>query len=120
MSIPSLNSNPISMVCTNFHYLIMKSDRIQAVSCLDGELVEEMVITKSDGSVRALVLDSVKNTPFLLTEYNIFKFTITNEDRYAWSIFLDRANSGDEKYFAVASSYCQSKVNILIVYSHLF
>ncbi|KAI0257614.1 Pep3/Vps18/deep orange family-domain-containing protein [Lactifluus subvellereus] len=99
---PSLDF-PISMVLTEFHLVLLYSDRIAAISILNESLAhEEFLPLKHGEMVRALTADPVRKTYWIYTDQSLFELIVGNEDRDVWKINLQKEN------FDVALRYAKT------------
>lgn len=66
-------SQVLAIGVTEFHFLVLKSDKFQAVSALNGELVQEDVFRNSDGAPVSIARDSIRNSNFIYTNSCLFQ-----------------------------------------------
>lgn len=66
-------SKPFSMSVSEYHFLVLRSDRLQVISTLNGDLVQEEIIRSVDGIPVGIVRDSVKSSNLLFTSNNLFQ-----------------------------------------------
>ncbi|KAJ3023908.1 UNVERIFIED_CONTAM: hypothetical protein HDU68_008416, partial [Siphonaria sp. JEL0065] len=84
---------PLSVVTTEFHYILLYSDRVQAISSLTNDLVfEERFALEENEFVIGLVVDEVKETYWAYTNLSIHEIIVNDEDRDVWKIHLSRKN----------------------------
>lgn len=112
------------MALTEFHLVLLYSDRIAAISILNEDLVYEevlplvsilfMIQSQTDfGSqkygeiVRALTADPVRKTYWVYTDQSLFELIVGNEDRDVWKINLQK-----EK-FDIALKYAKARIATL-------
>ena len=67
------SSKPISMSVSDYHFLILRGDRLQVVSTLNGELVHEEIVRAVDGIPLGIARDGTKNANILFTSNNLFQ-----------------------------------------------
>lgn len=106
---PALLS-PISFSVTEFHFLMLRGERIQALSSLNGTLVQEIGLHKADGPVLGLCRDIVRDTTLVFTSKALFQVDVTDEARHVWSIYLKKAmGTGDDRLFDAAFEHSKTK-----------
>lgn len=66
----------IAIGVTDFHFLILKGDRYQALSSLSGELIQEDVFRNSDGAPLGIARDPLRNANFIYTNSCLFQVFI--------------------------------------------
>ncbi|KAI9454019.1 Pep3/Vps18/deep orange family-domain-containing protein [Russula earlei] len=94
---------PVSMALTEFHLVLLYSDRIAAISTLNESLVhEELLPLKHGEAARALTADPVRKTYWVHTDQSLFELRVGNEDRDVWKINLQKEN------FDVAIRYAKT------------
>lgn len=95
---------PISLVLTEFHFIILYPNHIVAISTLTKEKIWEEYFMESQrlGKIRGLTHDSVSNTTFLYAEYAVYELEITDEDRNVWEMYLQK------KQYESALQYCKN------------
>ncbi|KAL4709069.1 hypothetical protein ACJJTC_013482 [Scirpophaga incertulas] len=92
---------PISFVLTEFHVLLMYSNKVKAVSLLNKELVFEETFSEVHGQLKSLIKDPKRKTIWAVTEKAVFRFKVMREDRNVWRIYCER------EQFELAKEYCQ-------------
>lgn len=99
---------PLCIVPTEYHFLTLGYDKIRAISRLNASLVQEEILRVVDGGGMGLVRDPVRGTLWYYSDSYVFQISIVNEDRFLWTIYLQKAKSGDESMFDVAYNHCPS------------
>ncbi|KAN0135735.1 Pep3/Vps18/deep orange family domain containing protein [Lactarius tabidus] len=103
---------PISMALTEFHLVLLYSDRIAAISILNEDLAYEEVLPLKYGEiVRALTADPVRKTYWVYTDQSLFELIVGNEDRDVWKINLQK-----EK-FDIALKYAKTAEQRDLIFS---
>jgi vacuolar protein sorting-associated protein 18 len=115
------------MVLTEFHLVLLYSDRIAAISILNERLVYEAflplvrtkfmveiqadfhILKKHEEVVRALTADPVSKKCWISTDQSLFELIVDNEDRDVWKINLQKEN------FDVALRYVKARHHINFV-----
>lgn len=98
----SKESTPLSFVLTEFHAILMYSDRVKAVSLLNQELVYEDTYSEVHGKLKNIVMDPVKRTIWAVTSNAVFRYKVIREERNVWRIYSDK------EQFDLAKQYCQN------------
>lgn len=93
--------SPISIVLTKFHVLILFRDRLKVISVLNEQLVFEDIYTETYGPMRGILKDPKKGTVWTFSDMAIYKYKITNEDKFVWEIYLDK------KQYKLARQYAE-------------
>lgn len=93
---------PLSFVLTEFHALLMYSDRVKIVSLLNQELVFEDIYTETHGKLKNIVRDTNKRTIWAITDKSVFRYKVVKEERNLWKIYSDK------EQFDLAKQYCQN------------
>ncbi|KAI0271348.1 Pep3/Vps18/deep orange family-domain-containing protein [Gloeopeniophorella convolvens] len=103
---------PVSVALTEFHLVLLYSDRIAAISLLDENLTYEEVLPLKHGEVvRALTADPVRKTYWVYTDQSLFELIVGNEDRDVWKINLQKER------FDVALQYAKTAGQRDLVFS---
>ncbi|CAH2232004.1 jg4063 [Pararge aegeria aegeria] len=96
------DSTPLSFVLTEFHVLLMFSDRVKAVSLLNQELVYEEKYSEVHGKLKNIVQDPLRRTIWAVTDKAVFRYKVKREERNVWRIYSDK------EQFDLAKLYCQN------------
>jgi len=100
----------IAIGVTEFHFLVLRADRYQALSSLNGELIQEDIFRNSDGTPLGIVRDPLRNFNFIYTNSCLFQVVATDEDRNVWSTYLTKAlSTGDDLMFDNALAHSKIK-----------
>ncbi|XP_060604108.1 vacuolar protein sorting-associated protein 18 homolog isoform X2 [Ruditapes philippinarum] len=97
-------NTPFSMVLTEFHTLLLFSDRLKAFCLLNEQQIYDELFTDRFGKLIGLWKDPLKGTIWVFTSQNVFKYKVTREDRDVWQMYLDK---GD---FELAKEYCRDNI----------
>ena len=104
---------PISLAATEFHFITLSHQKFKAISRLNGSLEQDnMVASCIDGLPLGLVRDYSNGSLYLYSDLSVYQVVSTNESRRAWTIYLDKALRGEDKYFETALEFCQKKSDI--------
>jgi hypothetical protein len=96
----SVNENPISLILTQFHVLILFKNRLKVICVLNEEVVFEDFFTETYGRLVGIAKDSVKGTVWVFAELAVYRYKILNEDRNIWQIYLMKQDFELAKKFA--------------------
>lgn len=69
----TMKSQVLAIGVTEFHFLVLKNDKFQALSALNGELVQEDIFRNSDGAPVSIARDSIRNLNFIYTNSCLFQ-----------------------------------------------
>lgn len=84
---------PLSIALTEFHFILLYRDRVMAISSLDDHVVfQESLPLQPHERAIGITVDTTNQTYWIYTDASIFEMVITEEDRNAWRIHLDRGN----------------------------
>ncbi|KAI9343587.1 Pep3/Vps18/deep orange family-domain-containing protein [Obelidium mucronatum] len=97
---------PLSILTTEFHYLVLYSDRVQAISILTNDLVfEDRFALEDNETLTALIVDEFKETYWAYTNLSVHEIIVNDEDRDVWKIHLARKN------FEAALTFARTEVD---------
>ncbi|CAH0750606.1 unnamed protein product [Diatraea saccharalis] len=91
---------PLAFVLTEFHVLLMYSDKVKAISLLNQELVYEDTYSVSHGKLKNIIKDPKRRTIWAVTDKAVFRYKVVREERNVWRIYCDR------EQFNLAKEYC--------------
>lgn len=91
---------PLSFVLTEFHVLLMYSDKVKAISLLNQELVYEDTYSSAHGKLKNIIKDPKRKTIWAVTDKAVFRYKVVREERNVWRIYTDR------EQFELAKEYC--------------
>nr|XP_023658140.1 vacuolar protein sorting-associated protein 18 homolog [Paramormyrops kingsleyae] len=98
---------PLSIVLTQFHFLLLFSDRVKAVCTLNGQVVYEDVFPEKFGALKKMLKDPVYGLVWIYTEKAVFRYHIQREARDVWQMYMSM-----EK-FDLAKEYCRDRPECL-------
>ncbi|PFH54792.1 hypothetical protein AMATHDRAFT_72557 [Amanita thiersii Skay4041] len=82
---------PLSIILTEFHFMLLYKDRITGICNLNDEVVyEEGLPLGPNESVLGLAADPVRKTFWIYTDTSLFELVIANEDRDVWKLYLEK------------------------------
>ena len=93
---------PISLVRTNFHFLLLTKNRLIAINRLSEEIVFNKILDKKFGDMKGLSYDYREEAVFMYSDHYVFEIEIDHEDKNVWKLFLDR------KKYDKALQYCEN------------
>lgn len=87
----TITSTPLSILLTEFHFVLLYSNRVMGISILDDRVAfEEELPLKPHERVIGTSIDAVRQTYWIYTDASIFELVIKDEDRDVWKVYLDR------------------------------
>lgn len=94
---------PISIVLTQFHFLLLLEDRVKAICTLNGQVVHEDVFPDKFGSLRKMIKDPAGGLVWIYTERAVFRYHIQREARDVWQMYMSMNK------FDLAKEYCRER-----------
>lgn len=96
----TVTSTPLSILLTEFHFILLYSNRVVGISILDDRVAfEEELPLKAHERVIGTSFDPVRQTYWIYTDASIFELVIRDEDREVWKVYLERgAHNSALKY----------------------
>lgn len=96
-------NKPISIVLTQFHFLLLLPDSVKAICTLNGEVVYEDVFPDKFGPLKKMIKDPVSGLVWIYTEKAVFRYHIQKESRDVWQMYMNM------KKFDLAKEYCRDR-----------
>ncbi|KAG2188073.1 hypothetical protein INT44_000824 [Umbelopsis vinacea] len=97
-----VDSVPLSIAMTEFHFILLYKDRIRAICHLNDEIVyEEMINLAANEHVVGLTMDETNGSPWVYTNLSLYELIIREESRDVWKIYLEK------KQYDTALHYCR-------------
>lgn len=84
------DENPISLVLTQFHVLVLMRNHLKAICVLNEEIVFEDFFTETYGKLVGIAKDPIKGTIWVFTQLAIYRYKVVAEDRNIWQIYLNK------------------------------
>ncbi|EFA77130.1 7-fold repeat in clathrin and VPS proteins repeat-containing protein [Heterostelium album PN500] len=81
---------PLAFALTQFHFLFLYEDKLQAIGKLNGQIVYEYSFNPKQIRLKGLCVDSANGTTWVYAENIVFELCIRDEDRNAWKLYLER------------------------------
>ncbi|XP_018420875.1 PREDICTED: vacuolar protein sorting-associated protein 18 homolog [Nanorana parkeri] len=100
---PSSVDKPMSIVLTQFHFLLLMPDRIKAICTLNGQVVFEDVFTEKFGPLKRMVKDPVLGQIWIHTERAVFRYHVERESRDVWKMYMNMGK------FDLAKEFCKDR-----------
>ncbi|XP_062858441.1 vacuolar protein sorting-associated protein 18 homolog isoform X3 [Trichomycterus rosablanca] len=97
------DNKPVSIVLTQFHFLLLMPDRVKAVCTLNGQVVHEDVFPDKFGALKKMIKDPVGGLVWIYTERAVFRYHIQRESRDVWQMYMNM------KKFELAKEYCKDR-----------
>lgn len=93
---------PLSLVLTEFHFLLLYPRKIQAISTLTSDVVWEQSMDYSlGGDLRGLAQDVVTRIIWMYSDKAIFEVVVRDEDRNVWELYMRQED------YESALKYCK-------------
>lgn len=96
-------NKPISIVLTQFHFLLLLPDRVKAICTLNGQLVHEDVFPDKFGTLKKMIKDPAGGLVWIYTEKAVFRYHIQRESRDVWQMYMSMSK------FELAKDYCRDR-----------
>ncbi|XP_036096482.1 vacuolar protein sorting-associated protein 18 homolog [Molossus molossus] len=100
-------SPPLAIVLTQFHFLLLLADRVEAVCTLTGQVVLRDHFLEKFGPLKHMVKDSSTGHLWAYTERAVFRYHVQREARDVWRTYLDMNR------FDLAKEYCRERPDCL-------
>jgi hypothetical protein len=99
---PSPPQSALAVLSTEFHWLVLFAERLEAVEHLSEELVWEKVLGSRHmyGDMRGMAMDPATNRIWVYADYMINEVVMSNEDQLVWRRYLAKGQ------FDTALQYC--------------
>ena len=104
---------PISIIITDFHWLVLYYDKIQAINKLNEEITweERFRANQNIGEIRGITNDPIAGTIWIYATNQVFEITVNDEDRDIWKLYLEKSN------YSKALHFCKTAKQKDIVWS---
>jgi hypothetical protein len=120
------NDPPLALAVTQYHFVLLRKDRVVAIRALDEHAVYEEPVklvcfifnhcgaqhcanfasSQSSGEVlRGMTSDPIEKTYWAFSDASLFELTVTREARDMWKVYLDRGDH--ERSLALAQTAAQ-------------
>ncbi|KAM0793369.1 hypothetical protein ACM66B_000824 [Microbotryomycetes sp. NB124-2] len=87
------SDTPISMALTEWHIVLLYSDKLRVLDLLNDKVVyEEPLDLPADVAPKKLATDPIRRTCWMYADQSIFELVIKDEDRNVWKTHLSRSN----------------------------
>ncbi|XP_029454450.1 vacuolar protein sorting-associated protein 18 homolog [Rhinatrema bivittatum] len=100
-------NKPISIVLTQFHFLLLLPDRVKAVCILNGQVVFQDVFLEKFGCLKRMVKDPNVGQIWIHTEKAVFRYHVQRESRDVWKMYMNMGK------FDLAKEYCKDRPECL-------
>lgn len=100
---PSNAEKPISIVITQFHFLLLLPDRVKAICTLNGQVVFEDIFTEKFGPLKRMVKDPIIGQIWIHTERAVFRYHVEREPRDVWKMYMNMGK------FDLAKEFCKDR-----------
>ncbi|KAK9409708.1 vacuolar protein sorting-associated protein 18 like [Crotalus adamanteus] len=105
--VATLANKPISIVLTQFHFLLLFPDRVKAVCTLNGQVVFQDVFLEKFGSLKRMIKDPAFGQIWIHTEKVVFRYNVQRESRDVWKMYMNINK------FDLAKEYCKDRPECL-------
>ncbi|XP_061467392.1 vacuolar protein sorting-associated protein 18 homolog isoform X1 [Rhineura floridana] len=105
--VDAVANKPISIVLTQFHFLLLFPDRVKAVCTLNGQVVFEDVFLEKFGSLKCMIKDPAYGQIWIHTEKFVFRYNVQRESRDVWKMYMNINK------FDLAKEYCKDRPECL-------
>ena len=106
----SKSTNPKLALITEFHALMLYKDRLKGVCLLNEQSVFDDVHDGSYGALVGMAHDQMKNIFWVWSEYAVYKYSVVNEARHVWKIYLDQGQ------YNLAMRHCGDQPEVGYIY----
>ncbi|XP_077366593.1 vacuolar protein sorting-associated protein 18 homolog [Festucalex cinctus] len=96
-------NKPISIVLTQFHFLLLLHDRVKAICTLNGQVVHEDIFPDKFGPLKRMIKDPSGGLVWIYTERAVFRYHIQRESRDVWQMYMSMNK------FDLAKEYCRER-----------
>ncbi|KAG7461333.1 hypothetical protein MATL_G00208930 [Megalops atlanticus] len=96
-------NKPLSIVLTQFHFLLLLPDRVKAVCTLNGQVVHEDVFPDKFSPLKRMIKDPAGGLVWIYTEKAVFRYHIQREARDVWQMYTSMNK------FDLAKEYCRDR-----------
>ncbi|XP_039394501.1 vacuolar protein sorting-associated protein 18 homolog [Mauremys reevesii] len=100
-------NKPISIVLTQFHFLLLLPDRVKAVCTLNGQVVFQDLFLEKFGSLKRMIKDPTVGQIWIHTEKVVFRYHVQRESRDVWKMYMNINK------FDLAKEYCKDRPECL-------
>lgn len=100
-------NKPLSIVLTQFHFLLLFPDQVKAVCTLNGQVVFQDAFLEKFGSLKRMIKDPLFGQIWIHTEKVVFRYNVQRESRDVWKMYM-HINK-----FDLAKEYCKDRPECL-------
>ncbi|CEP18639.1 hypothetical protein [Parasitella parasitica] len=103
---------PISIVITEFHFILLYTGYVRAICRLNDKIVyEEVIPLNKNEVVQGMAVDDIKRTYWIYTSDAMYELVIKDEERDVWKLYLQK------KDYEMALQYCEEQSQRTQVYT---
>ncbi|XP_003738575.1 vacuolar protein sorting-associated protein 18 homolog [Galendromus occidentalis] len=106
----SISQQPIAMVLSNYHILVLFNDRLRVYCQLDHSLVMEDVFPQ--GRMVGLSKDPTSGLIWAFSETSVYRYKADREDRRMWKVLLAKKRYEDAKLFCKDDNFKLNKIRV--------
>uniref|UniRef100_G1NF65 Vacuolar protein sorting-associated protein 18 homolog n=1 Tax=Meleagris gallopavo TaxID=9103 RepID=G1NF65_MELGA len=100
-------NKPISIVLTQFHFLLLLPDRVMAVCTLNEQVVFQDLFLEKFGTLTRMIKDPTVQQIWIHTEKVVFRYHVQRESRDVWKMYMNMNK------FDLAKEYCKDRPECL-------
>uniref|UniRef100_A0A8B9SFC1 Vacuolar protein sorting-associated protein 18 homolog n=1 Tax=Anas platyrhynchos TaxID=8839 RepID=A0A8B9SFC1_ANAPL len=100
-------NKPISIVLTQFHFLLLLPDRVKAVCTLNEQVVFQDLFLEKFGTLTRMIKDPTVQQIWIHTEKVVFRYHVQRESRDVWKMYMNMNK------FDLAKEYCKDRPECL-------
>ncbi|XP_003224830.1 vacuolar protein sorting-associated protein 18 homolog [Anolis carolinensis] len=105
--VDAVANKPISIVLTQFHFLLLFPDHVKAVCTLNGQVVFQDMFLEKFGSLKRMIKDPSFGQIWIHTEKVVFRYNVQRESRDVWKMYMN------VNKFDLAKEYCKDRPECL-------
>ena len=107
-----VTETPLSIVMTEFHFILLYHDHVRAICQLNDKTVyEETIPLNRNEIVKGISVDDIKRTYWIYTSDAMYELVIKDEERDVWKLYLSK------KEYAITLQYCKEPAQKTKVYT---
>ncbi|VDD93561.1 unnamed protein product [Enterobius vermicularis] len=84
--------NPLDIAVTEYHVLLLYSDRLEAVSLLNQKCVYEEPVGMHTSQVKGMFRDPITEMIWVYTDSSVSRYQPNEENRNVWAIYLEQGD----------------------------
>jgi len=97
---------PVSAMETEHHYIVLYQTWLVIINKLSKEVIHEEIIDKR--IALGISFDNSDGAIYIVTNSQLFRLVVENEDGEIWKLMLERARNGDSSMFDESLRWCKT------------